>query len=437
MVENKYGSLIENSEENKQLVTNGKECDKYDYLTAIACGAIGGIVDIFMVGAPAESALTGWTDQQVDNMVMTFARKMGWNPSEGKENSVASAIGFFERNYKVNYDQRYSADVNNLFNMSTRNHHMMSLGHAPDVIGLFFSVLNQFTSTSSFIANGQLITIKTDTYELQGNNFVAKLFCGVANWFGHIMSDVAGSSGSRGNAGRGTGVVIPFYELFQFYKFGKFDVGKDKQDLATIATRAFQEGYDLRFGLAMSIPVIITDLSIRLIWSIRRYFQYEQPLKECIPTRKHESLRVMLLFGNGTLCVIDGLDAGARSGGNVLAFFTRLNLVAWFRFGNLVLREVCIRVGINADMEGYLEAWKQINEGISTYLAELKEIDIKLFEEETKAYQSLQDELQGANTTEQLNQVLLKTYERLNLQLPWEGEFDEFMSDKNAKLVFR
>lgn len=437
MAENKYGSLIENSAENKQLVTNGKECDKYDYLTAIACGAIGGIVDIFMVGAPAESALTGWTDQQVDNMVMTFARKMGWNPSEGKENSVASAIGFFERNYKVNYDQRYSADVNNLFNMSTRNHHMMSLGHAPDVIGLFFSVLNQFTSTSSFVANGQLITIETDTYELQGNNFVAKIFCGVANWFGHIMSDVAGSSGSRGNAGRGTGVVMPFYELFQFCKFGKFDVGKDKQDLATIATRAFQEGYDLRFGLAMSIPVVITDLSIRLIWSIRRYFQYEQPLKECIPTRKHESLRVMLLFGNGTLCVIDGLDAGVRSGGNVLAFFTRLNLVAWFRFGNLVLREVCIRVGINADMEGYLEAWKQINEGISIYLAELKEIDIKLFEEETKAYQSLQDELQGANTTEQLNQVLLKTYERLNLQLPWEGEFDEFMSDKNAKLVFR
>lgn len=443
MAENKYGSLIENSEENKQLVTNGKECDKYDYLTAIACGAIGGIVDIFMVGAPAESALAGWTDQQVDNMVMTFARKMGWNPSEGKENSVASAIGFLEggskkfSGFKVNYDQRYGADVGNLFNMSTRNHHMMSLGHAPDVIGLFFSVLNQFTSTSSFIANGQLITIKTDTYELQGNNFVAKLFCGVANWFGHIMSDIAGSSGSRGNAGRGTGVVMPFYELFQFCKFGKFDVGKDKQDLATIATRAFQEGYDLRFGLVMSIPVVITDLSIRLIWSIRRYFQYEQPLKECIPTRKHESLRVMLLFGNGTLCVIDGLDAGVRSGGNVLAFFTRLNLVAWFRFGNLVLREVCIRVGVNADMESYLEAWKQINEGFSTYLAELKEIDIKVFEEETKAYQSLQDELQGANTTEQLNQVLLKTYERLNLQLPWEGEFDEFMSDKNAKLVFR
>lgn len=110
----------------------------------------------------------------------------------------------------MNYDQRHSADVENLFDMSTRNHHMMSLAHSPDLVGLFFSLLNQFTSTSSFIAEGQLVTIRSDTYELQGGNFVAKLFCGIANWFGHIMSDIAGSSGSRGNSGRGAGVVIPF-----------------------------------------------------------------------------------------------------------------------------------------------------------------------------------------------------------------------------------
>ena len=85
---------------------------------------------------------------------------------------------------------------------------MKSLGHSPDIIGLFFSILNQFTSTSTFLSNGQLITIETNTYELQGHNFISKLFCGVTNWFGHIMSDIAGSSGA---AGRGSGVVIPFY----------------------------------------------------------------------------------------------------------------------------------------------------------------------------------------------------------------------------------
>lgn len=100
----------------------------------------------------------------------------------------------------------------------------------------------------------------------------------------------------QGNAGRGAGVVMPFYELFQFCKFGSFKVGNDRQDLATIATRAFQEGYDFRFGMA-AIPVVLTDLSIRLIWALRRHFQYELPVKECIPTSQHADLRIMLLLG--------------------------------------------------------------------------------------------------------------------------------------------
>ena len=309
-------SIIEVSEDNRKLLKSKDKCDKYDYLAAVACGAVGGLIDIFLVGAPQNSTLGNWTDKQVDNTVMGFAKASGWNPRNNQQGNPASAIGFLEKQFKVNYDQRYSADVENLFNMSTRNHHMMSLSHSPDLVGLFFSLLNQFTSTSSFIADGQLVTIRSDTYELQGGNFVAKLFCGIANWFGHIMSDIAGSSGSRGNSGRGAGVVIPFYELFQFCKFGSFRVGQDRQDLATIAVRAFQEGYDFRFGLASAIPVIITDLSIRLIWALRRRFQYGKALKECIPTHQHDDLRIMLLFGNGTLCVMDGIDAGIRSGGN-------------------------------------------------------------------------------------------------------------------------
>ena len=99
---------------------------------------------------------------------------------------------------------------------------MMSLAHSPDIVGLFFSVLNQFTSTSSFIANGQLVTIATDTYELQGGNFIMKIMCGISNWVWHIMSDIAGSSNSSANGKRGMGIVIPFYEFFGFCKFGSF-----------------------------------------------------------------------------------------------------------------------------------------------------------------------------------------------------------------------
>lgn len=428
--------LAMNSSENRVLLQAKDTCDKYDYLAAIACGAIGGMIDIFLVGTPGNSVLGNWTDAQVDNAVKGFAKMVGWNPKDAQKGNVASAIGFLEGKFKVNYDQRYNSDVGNMFNMSTRNHHMMSLSHSPDIIGLFFSLLNQFTSTSSFIANGQVITIKTDTFELQGSNFISKLFCGVANWFGHIMSDIAGSSGSRGNAGRGSGVVIPFYELFQFCKFGKFSVGKDKQDLATIAIRAFQEGYDFRFGIATAIPVIVTDLSIRLIWSLRQHFQYEKSLKECIPSHKHADLRVMLLFGNGTLCIMDGIDAGVHSGGNFLAFFMRLNLIAWFRFSTLVLKEVCIRVGIADALQIDIEAYKRINEALLFYLHELEKIDFELFKSETEKYNHVVEAFVSIKTDEELNIMLLDTFNKLGINKPWKGNFDEHMSDKNGTLEF-
>lgn len=433
---NKIQSLIDCSDENRALIQKNDKCDKYDYLAAVACGAIGGMIDIFLVGAPGDSVLGKWTDAQVDNAVKGFAKLSGWSPRADKADNVASAIGFLEKKFKVNYDHRYSADVDNLFNMSTKNHHMMSLAHSPDIIGLFFSILNQFTSTASFIANGQLITIRSETFELQGGNFISKIFSGVANWFGHVMSDIAGSSGSRANAGRGTGVVMPFYELFGFCKFGKFNVGKDKQDLAKIATRAFQEGYDLRFGLAMAIPVVITDLSIRLIWSLRRYFQYGKTLKECIPTQKHADLRVMLLFGNGTLCVMDGIDAGVRSGGNFLAFFMRLNLIAWFRFVTLVLKEICIRVGISSPLQAYLEAYKKINEALLLYLQELEKIDIELFRKETEEYNHAVELFYKTSTNEELNVMLLNTFDRMGFNKPWQGDFEEHMSNNNATLTF-
>lgn len=433
---NENHSIIEVSEDNRKLLESKDQCDQYDYLAAVACGAVGGLIDIFLVGAPKSSTLGNWTDKQVDNAVMGFAKASGWKPRDGQQGNPASAIGFLEKQFKVNYDQRHSADVENLFDMSTRNHHMMSLAHSPDLVGLFFSLLNQFTSTSSFIAEGQLVTIRSDTYELQGGNFVAKLFCGIANWFGHIMSDIAGSSESRGNSGRGAGVVIPFYELFQFCKFGSFRVGQDKQDLATIAVRAFQEGYDFRFGLASAIPVIITDLSIRLIWALRRRFQYGKALKECIPTHQHDDLRVMLLFGNGTLCVMDGIDAGIRSGGNFLAFFMRLNIIAWFRFVTLVLKEVCIRLGLTDALQKNIKAFKRINEALLLYLHELESIDIEAFKKETEEYNEMMQVFTTAKTDKELNQILLDTFDRLGIQKPWKGDFEAFMSNKNNTLIF-
>ncbi|MEL5900021.1 hypothetical protein AAGC94_18430 [Clostridium sporogenes] len=410
------------------------KCDKYDYLIAVASGAIAGMVDIFLVGSPGDSKLQTWTDAQVDKTVMGFAKACGWSPKEGKEKSVASAIGFLEKRFPVNYDHRNTTDVGGLFDMGTKNHHMKSLAHSPDIIGLFFSILNQFTSTASFLSGGQLITIKTHTYELQGHNFISKLFCGVTNWFGHIMSDVAGSSGS---VNRGSGVVIPFFELFQLCEFGSFQVGKNRNTLATVATKVFQEGYDARFGLTMGIPVVLCDLLIKLIWAIKHYFYHKRPFAECIPTKKHDDLRIMLILGDGTLCLMDGADAAIRSGGNWVNFFLRLNIVAWYRLVLLVFREVCIRLGISFPLQKQLDAYIRINEALTLYLAQLEQIDIERFKEETTQYNKMVVMLEGTETEEELNILLRNEYKAIGFSLPYNGDFDDFMKDNSSVLEFK
>lgn len=127
--------------ENVDLLVNNDTCDRFDYFTAACCGAIGGLVDIFFVGEPGKGNLTQWSDDKINDVVKKFAKMAGWDPREEKRDNVASAIGFLEKKFKVNYDQRYSPDINNVFEMSTRNHHMKSLSHSPDIIGLFFRCL--------------------------------------------------------------------------------------------------------------------------------------------------------------------------------------------------------------------------------------------------------------------------------------------------------
>lgn len=421
-------------EQNLKTVFYNDNCDKYDYLIAVGCGAIAGLIDVFLVGAPNDSKLQGWTDKQVDKTVMAFAGICGWSQKEGKEKSVASAIGFLEKKFPVNYDQRHSGDLGGLFNMSTKNHHMKSLSHSPDIIGLFFSVLNQFTSTSSFLDNGKLITIHTETYELQGNNFVSKLFCGVVNWLGHIISDIAGSSGA---SGRGSGVVIPFYELFQLCDFGSFGVEKDKNTLATIATKVFQEGYDARFGLTMTIPVIVCELLINTIWSIKHYFYYKKPFNECIPKKTHDDLRIMLIIGNGTLCLMDGTDAAIRSGLNWINFFLRLNIIAWYRFVSLVFREVCIRLGISFPLQKELDAYIRINEAVEFYLNSIEKIDFELFEKETEKYKLMLTILEKTDNYDELNNLLRNEYKSIGIELPYSGDFEDFMNNSSSVLNFK
>ena len=324
------------------------KCDNTDYMIAATCGAVGGLIDAFFVGKPGENSLGRWADGTINKAVEKFAKLNGWKGPRSGSDPTKSAILCLQEKYPVNYDHAHTgivrkaveAEGGEVFKLSTRDHHLKSLAHSPSPIGLFFSLLDQFTDRASFVSDGKLIRIASTGKhpKLQGGNFIAKLFCGFVNWIGHIISDMAGSTG-KSKGGRGSGVPIPFFELLQFLHIGR--IGEDKLPISELAVKIFREGYDFRHGMAMSVTVGFTELSIRFLYGIRQYFYYNRSSKETLKAvSKSVEIRRMLLVGHGTLCLVDVVDAGIRSGGEPVQMLLRMNFIAWVRFGHLGFKEV-------------------------------------------------------------------------------------------------
>lgn len=326
------------------------DCDAIDYSLAAGSGALCGLIDIFLVGKPGESPLGNITDKWFENRTCDFAKICGWKGND--KNPVKSAVGFLERKFKVPYDQRGCGDAGSIiFGLTPSNHHFKSLGHNPTLVGLFFSILDQFTNSSHFISDGQLIeVVEADSkFELRGNSIPGKLWAGFANWIGHLMSDVSGSSGGTS---RGTGIPSPLWSWSNSIIAIKQKLGipanQFDKTVNELAIQLFNEGYDTRFQTAQAIPVLINELVVRLCYMIRRLIQYyaNTPKEkysfkalwaECKPF-SNPTIKRMLTVAHGTFCMVDIGDATVRGfiagGGNFNPeeFFLRVNLIGVGRF---------------------------------------------------------------------------------------------------------
>lgn len=328
-------------------------CDKLDYILAASSGALCGIIDIFLVGKPGESPIGNITDKWFDARTMDFAKLC--HPEKKKFNDLDSALRFLEKEFKVPYDQTGLGDAGrSVFDLTAKNHHFKSLAHNPSLLGLFFSILDQFSNTSHFVTDGQLISLQQadEKWELRGGNIPSKLFCGFTNWIGHLISDMSGSSSSAAKGNRGTGLPSPLWTWTNDIvaikaKLGLSATETDKA-MNELALNVFEKGYDARFQTAQAIPVFLNELLVRLIYAIRRLFRYfsETPKAErsfvlmwnkCEPF-SNATVKRMLTVAHGTFCLVDVGDAVGRSfvagGGtfNTVEFILRLNIVGAGRF---------------------------------------------------------------------------------------------------------
>lgn len=144
----------------------------------------------------------------------------------------------------------------------------------------------------------------------------------------------------------------------------------------------------------------------------------------------------MLIVGDATLCLMDGADAAIRSGGDALTFCLHLNLIAWYRLVTLVIREVCIRLGVGNTVAEQLEAYRQVNAELERELTQLKRLDTERFHQETERYQATLAGMQNARTERDLTRVLERELVQMGSEKPYQGSFEDFMQDPDAVLRF-
>lgn len=70
------------------------------------------------------------------------------------------------------------------------------------------------------------------------------------------------------------------------------------------------------------------------------------------------------------------------------------------------------------------------------YAAQLMNLDIDRFSKEVSMYSNLAFKIENAKTESELNAVLKNALNIIGVTIPWKGEFDSFMNDKNTVLVF-
>lgn len=260
--------------------------DRYDLALAVATGVIAGVIDVLLVGVPAHPGFMGAPKSEG-----------GWLSNLMKEKTdnlfPPDKIKELERAYKVSYDASTSSTLNQAVEgLGPSSHRFQSLGHDP-LLGFVFGVRDILTGEFSGISkNGHLIVQHVTDPFLEGENIFVRILEAMKVQLGHLASDVATSRG----------LPAPLMPLLQFLQFGK--IGNHEYTIGEVARQMYRSGYDSRHFIAGSIPVMITEVIIRLGYFIRS-IREGKTLAESIPTASSVKLRRQLLIAHSVATLIN------------------------------------------------------------------------------------------------------------------------------------
>ena len=290
--------------------------DKIDWTICIVSGIISAAVDILLVGMPKGPTKVGTQAGPLSNYIRAYFEKK-FPP---KEMEALGRQSFVKTPYDAQDNRNTTEYVEGL---SSFYHRLLSLGHDP-FLGFFVGVLDIMRGTMTTIdKNGKIVSQIMDVYS---NRKETSIFQALIKQLLHLKSDLTTSMG----------LPVPLMSLFNLFQFGS--IGEENKTIAQIVQEMYYEGYDFTHFCSMSIPVMLTEVFVRISWSIKRIKKDGYSIKESIPfslNRERKPKLATMLFTAHSI-------ATAINAGKV--FFTKnplaINYPQWLAFAKYAFSQL-------------------------------------------------------------------------------------------------
>jgi hypothetical protein len=297
--------------------------DKVDVLIPAVAGVLGGAIDCALGGfvkADGGKNIPGTMSAYVNEL---FNKAL---PKERiKRLEDLAKVPYDAFNHNNNGDLIVGEIVEGLHPFL---HHQVSLGHDP-VLGFIFGTLDMLRGTITTLdSKGRFLIQIAEGYS---DRKAENLFAAIATVFLHLLSDVNGSSSAKNG---GMGLPVPFMALFNKLQFGK--VG-DNDTIAELVKSMYYEGYDFRHFCSMSVPVMITEVIVRLSYFAKRLHE-GHTFAEAVPFGLNREKKPKL----GTMLFIAHSASTAINAGKVAFTNNPLNInyAEWLMFARYSVKQL-------------------------------------------------------------------------------------------------
>lgn len=318
--------------------------DKTDIAISAVAGIVGAAVDILMVGIPQKGPEGLKAGSLSDFIRKKFDEVFPEAEMKKLANSKAS---------KVPYDAQDNRNtIIHVEGLSAYYHRLLSLGHDPllgFVVGVFDIMAGRMTTIDK---TGNIVSQVMENY---ADRKESDIFAALAKQITHFKSDIVTSMG----------VPAPLMGVFNLFQFGS--IGEYEQTVAEIVQGMYYEGYDFIHFCSLAIPVMITEVIVRISYAVKRIREGNR-VRDSIPfsldRNKHPKLATMLFIAHS--------GATAINAGKV--YFTKnpmaINYPQWIAFAKYSYKQLKWAIvqkpaAKDAYVSGKLEEnWKDIESEI-------------------------------------------------------------------------